>query len=147
MSYQFKLEALRRYRRHQEESKQKDLAEAQRVRDEAVDILNHYLDMRDQTEEDLKNKQQESATGPHMALYDSFFKKLSEDIRAQRLEVEKFEQLCTRKREALLIAMQKRKTLEKLKEKGLSAYLDNLNHEEQKFINEMAINRYNLNQR
>jgi len=147
MSYQFKLEALRRYRRHQEESKQKDLAEAMRVRDEAEDTLNQFIEMRTKTEMDLKNNQENSASGPHMAMYGSFFKRLSEDIEAQGLKVAKAEQVCAMKREALLIAMQKRKTLDKLKQKGLTAYLDNLNHEEQKFINEMAINRFNLNHR
>ena len=41
--------------------------------------------------------------------------------------------------------MQKRKTLEKLKEKGFKVYLQELDQEEQKFINEMAISRFNMN--
>jgi hypothetical protein len=34
-----------------------------------------------------------------------------------------------------------------LKEKGLKAYMDRLSREEEKFINEMAISRFNHNQK
>jgi flagellar biosynthesis chaperone FliJ len=50
-------------------------------------------------------------------------------------------------REALLAAMQKRKTLDKLKDNGLRAYMENLSREEEKFINEMAISRFNNKQK
>ena len=147
MNYRFKLEALRQYRSFQEETRQKEMAEAQRIRDREAGMLRELTDLRDQTENDLKSKQKESIMAPYMAIYSNYLNKLESDIFAQKHKLSDAEKNLQKTREALLAAMQKRKTLEKLKEKGLKAHLENLNGEEEKFINEMAISRFALKQR
>ncbi len=147
MDYRFKLEALRQYRSFQEETRQKEMAEAQRIRDREAGVLRELTDLRQQTENDLKSKQKESIMAPCLAMYSNYLNKLESDIFAQRYKLADAEKLLQKTREALLAAMQKRKTLEKLKEKGLKAHLENLNSEEEKFINEMAISRFAIKQR
>jgi flagellar FliJ protein len=50
------------------------------------------------------------------------------------------------KKEELIEAVKKRKMLEKLKEKGLSAYQEKLLRKEQAELNEAALNVYNRSQ-
>ena len=147
MDYRFKLEALRQYRSFQQENLQKEMAEAQRVRDREADVLDELTKLRERTEQDLKSKQKESITGPYLAIYNNYLNKLASDIFSQTHKLSDAQKNLETARQALLEAMQKCKTLDKLKEKGLKAHMESLNSEEEKFINEMAINRFSLKQR
>jgi len=147
MDYHFKLEALRQYRNFQEESQQKEMAEAQRVRDQEATGLAELIARRDQTVEALRLQQENCTTGPNLAIYHDYLNQLASDIFAQKFKVSDAEKKLTKKREALLLAIQKRKALDKLKAKGQKAHTEHLNSEEEKFINEMAINRYSAKNR
>jgi len=142
MSFKFRLEALRQYRTFQEDALQKELAQAQRERDQEIDRFQSLIDKRSRAEESLKQEQEKSTNGPHMALYDTYLNRLTGEIAEQRLRVSQAEALCNQKIQELLLAMQNRKTIDKLKEKDLQSYLENLNQDEQKFLNEIAINRF-----
>jgi flagellar protein FliJ len=147
MGYQFKLESLRRYRQFQEEAQQKELAEANKIRDQIVNELQKKIAVRHQTEQDLKAQQGANATAPLISLYESFLMKISADIKLQRKKVIAAEKMCRQKRDGLLVAMQKKKTLERIKEKDFETYLAALEHKEAQFINELAINRFALTQK
>jgi flagellar protein FliJ len=147
MDYRFKLEALRQYRSFQEESRQKEMADAQRIRDQEAAVLEALGALRKKTERALERECHGSTTGPCLSFYNSYLDKVTADIISQKLKLAEAEKELAEKREALLLAMQKRKTLDRLKEKGREAYLEHLNSEEEKFINEMAISRFNANQR
>lgn len=147
MSYKFKLEALRQYRNFQEDIKQKELAQAQRNRDQVMGHLEALIDKRKRAQQSLKSEQEKSTSGPHMALFDNYLKRLSSEIEAQRRRLQDAETLCKEKMGDLLEAMQQRKTIDKLKEKDLHAYIEGLNHSEQNFINEIAINQFARNNR
>jgi flagellar protein FliJ len=147
MDAQFKLEALRRYRGFQEETRQKEMAEAQRIRDQEAAMLATLISARDKTEKDMQSKQQARTTGPHMTIYHNYLDKLASDIFAQKFKLADAENKLADKRKALLAAMQKRKALDKLKEKWVKAKADDLSQAEQKFINEMAISRYSMKQK
>ncbi len=147
MGYQFKLEALRNYRQYQEETRQKELAEADQIRQQIAGELKLLLIKQHETEQDLKTHQKENAAAPMMALYSSYLKKITAEIALQRQKVATAEATCKKKRDDLLLAMQKRKALERIKEKDFEKYMATLEHKEAKFINEMAINRFALNQK
>ena len=140
--YQFKLEALRRYRLFQEEAQQKVFAGIQRELDEARNMLEHFRQERRRTEDDMHRSQRDNATGSQMTVYVRYLQRLAREIAAQQSKVAGLEKKCEKARDELLEAMKKRKSLEKLKENGLKEYLAKLDAEELKFINEMAINRY-----
>ena len=142
MGFEFKLEALRRYRHFKEEMLQKELADMQRHRDQETALLSEMVDQRTRAEQDMLGEQEKRTCGPRMALYEAYLNRLTEDIRNQRQRVKQVEALCSEKMSALLEAVQQRKSIEKLKEKGLKAYIENLNRNEQKFLNEIAINRF-----
>lgn len=145
MSFKFKLEALRQYRNFQEDLLQKELAHAQRDRDQEIDRLQALLDKRSRAENDLKCQQEKSTNGPYMALYDAYIQRLTGEIADQRARVKQAEVLCQKKMQDLLEAMQNRKAIDKLKEKDLQAYREELSQTEQKFLNEIAINQFTRN--
>jgi flagellar protein FliJ len=144
VGYEFKLEALRRYRQFQEDELQREMAAALERKDHAVAVVEAYQTRLAHAESDLYRLQSGATEISQLAIYQRFIQRIGDDIAAQKIEVEKIETECQAIRTNLLEAMQKRKTLERLKEKGLHAYLDDLSREEEKFINEMAINRFNL---
>jgi flagellar protein FliJ len=147
MDYRFKLEALRQYRVFQEEARQKEMAEALRLRDREVEVLAELINLRENTEKELKSKQCGRITGPYLSIYNTYLNKLASDIFAQHHKVADAEKKLEKSREALLIAMKERKTLDKLKEKGFRTYMEKMNREEEKFINEMAISRFTYKQK
>ena len=146
MKYRFKLEALRQYRQFQEDALKKELSQAMRYRDQLIDVLNNQLKMRTQTEKDLANLQSKTPTGAQMTVYESYLRRINEQIDQQRNQIDQAEKICTERRKTLLAGVQKRKALDKLREQDYKAYLADLNLQEQKFINEMAINRFTLKQ-
>jgi flagellar FliJ protein len=146
MGYQFKLEALRRYRKFQEDELQRELADALRIKEEALNHLRRFQDHLEKTRIALYRQQSDSTQGAQLAIYPRFLQRMTEKIALQKERVADVEKQCDALRKDLMEAVKKRKTLEKLKEKELTAYLAELSHEEQKFINEMAINRFNLRQ-
>jgi flagellar FliJ protein len=145
MSFEFKFEALRQYRNYQEDLMQKKLAQARRLKEQAADLLESLLEKRCRAEQHIKREQENSTSGPHMAMYDHYQLRISKEIAAQRQRLKDAEALCKQKMGELIVAMQNRKTLDKLKEKDLRAYMDTLNQKEQKFINEIAINQFARN--
>jgi flagellar protein FliJ len=145
MAYHFKLEALRRYRQYEEERLQKELADAVRRRDLTAAAMDDRLEQRNETESALYQSQNQSTFSSHFCIYVRYLQGLEERIVKQRRRLSEAEKDTDRRRDNLLQAVKKRKTLDRLNEKGLKAYIAELDHEELKFINEIAINRFGSN--
>jgi flagellar FliJ protein len=140
MPYEFKLEALRRYRQFEEDQLQKELAEAQRVVEQAREQLKAHMALRQKTEHEFrKSSQSGEALAPQAAMYRSYLQRLAGEIIVRHQQVQNAEKECAKVRDALLDAMKRRKALDRLKEKGEQAFIAELNSQEQKFINEIAI--------
>ncbi|RJQ82966.1 MAG: flagellar export protein FliJ [Desulfobacteraceae bacterium] len=144
MGYQFKLEALRRYRQFEEDRLQKALSDARRLLEQAEAVLAGRIEQRSRCEDEFRLGLQNGGSASKAAMYRRFLQTLTDEIDARRSEVQSAKRVCEQAREALLVAMKKRKTLDRLKEKGEQAFLAELDSAEQKFINEMAINRFTL---
>ncbi|KJS30364.1 MAG: hypothetical protein VR64_16875 [Desulfatitalea sp. BRH_c12] len=138
MGYHFKLEALRQFRQFTEERLQKELALAQRVLEQSEAILNDSIAKREKTEAAFRQTPQ----APLAGMYRHFLERVAEDITLQSSKVQAARTACEEKRDELLTAMKKRKTLDRLKEKGQQAFTADLNGAEEKFVNEIALNRY-----
>lgn len=144
MGYHFKLEALRRYRQFQEDELQRELADALHSKEEAISILANFETQLAQTEKEMYRQQTDSTNAAKLIIFPRFMQRITEKISEQHYRIEKIDKQCKMLREALLEAVKKRKTLEKLEEKEFQSYLADLSSEEQKFINEIAINQFNL---
>jgi flagellar protein FliJ len=146
MGFEFKLEALRRYRLFEQEQMQKTLAEAQRDLEQAKAGLERHIALRDATEAEFQAGRAEAASACQAGLYRHYLNTLAHEIETLRHQVTAAETLCEQKRQALLAAVKKRKALDRLKEKGGQAYLADANRKEEQFINEMAISRFGFKQ-
>lgn len=144
MGYVFKLEALRRYRQFQEDELQRALAAALGRKEAALAVLAAHQGRLDQAGRDLDRLQRNATEVSQLEIYQRFMRRIDGEIEEQNRKVEEIEADCQSIRLQLLEAMQKRKTLERLKEKELNAYMEALSRDEQNFINEIAINRFNL---
>ena len=146
MAYEFKLEALLKFRIHEEERIQKDFSDAQRDLTLARQNVSDHIALKKKIEEDFVVNQKET-TGPQAVIYRTYLDELGKQID----ELKKKETLClslwNETRNKLLEAMKNKKAINKLKEKDLAAYEEDIKNKEKRFIDEIAVNRYNLNQR
>ena len=141
--YNFNLESVLNHRKLIEENLQKELAILRLSRVDEREKLGKYKESRSKFLEELKRKQEEGTTISDVFLYLPFIEQLSKDIEKQKKNVLELENDVEQKRLDLVEATKKKKTLEKLKEKGLKAYKEEITKNEQEFLNEVAVNRYN----
>ena len=141
--YNFNLESVLNHRKLIGENLQKELAILRLSLLDEREKLGKYKESRSKFLEELKRKQEEGTTISDVFLYLPFIEQLSKDIEKQKKNVLELENDVEQKRLDLVEATKKKKTLEKLKEKGLKAYKEEITKNEQEFLNEVAVNRYN----
>jgi flagellar FliJ protein len=140
--YRFKLEALLNHRRHQEETCQKALAQAQQQ------LAAEQLKLRRKKEEKRENlcrlqeAQHKSISVSSIILYVNYIAQLTKSIEDQNLCVREVTKKVNQKRNELIAAVKKRKTLEKLKEREWQAYQKKMLLNERKFMDDIASTRY-----
>jgi len=140
--YRFKLQALLNHRRHQEEVCQKELAEAQRDLSDAQEKLRCIKrDKRDNIQK-LQAMQNECHNASEVLLFINYIEQLSRDLDSQLQQAHSASKHVTQKRDNLIAIMKKRKTLEKLKEKGWLEYQKKMMQAERKFNDEVAATRH-----
>lgn len=145
--YRFNLEPVLNYLTLAEEKVQKELAIFKSVVDDEARKLMHYEKEQNRCLQELAKKQKQSITISVIALYRGFLDRISKDYDRQRERVLEAEKRFDKKREDLIAAMKKKKTMEKLKEKRLKAYSQVLMKKERDAVNEAAINGYNRESR
>ena len=140
--YKFSLEPLLNHVKFEEENLQKELGLLKRHLFADMDKL---LDLKNKTIEvkmELEEKQKGGLIASMNILYYNFAERLSDDIINQKKIIVAGEKKVEQKRAVLLETVKKRKILDKLKEKGLREYMNDLLHKEQKFIDEIATNSF-----
>jgi flagellar FliJ protein len=140
--FNFSLEALLNHRMHHEEIIQKELAVCGcRVRDEKATLLRIQQD-KDRAYAEIHQKQLRGIAISEHIVYANFLEGLARNMVAQQEKIEDAERQFAQKREELIEAVKKRKTIENLKEKGLAAYSRELLKLDQDFLDEVAICRF-----
>ncbi len=140
--YRFKLEALLKHRRHQEEVLQKELADAQKKLAAEQSIQRAFERKKRRRVQELQRRQTSGNTITDIVLYLTYIEHLSANIEDQKQRVQIAQQIAHQKRNELIASMKKRKALEKLKEKGRQAYQYKQMQEERKFMDEVASARH-----
>jgi flagellar FliJ protein len=140
--FKFTLEALLNHRLHHEEVVQKELAVCGcRVRDEKAMLLRIQQD-KDKAYAEIHQKQLRGIAISEHIVYANFLEGLARNMVTQQEKIIEAEKQFAQKREELIEAVKKRKTIENLKEKGLAAYSKNLLKMDQDFLDEVAICRF-----
>jgi flagellar FliJ protein len=142
--YRFNLEPLLNHRRYQEEILQKELAGLKTRLAAEKNQLRVLKKKKRRYLGQLQLKQQSGRPVSEIKLYLHFVDHLSEKMDAQNQRVLRAEKGFNLKRQDLIEAMKKRKTLEKLKEKGVQAHQQKMLKKERDFMDEVAGNQFIL---
>ncbi|MDY6972436.1 MAG: flagellar export protein FliJ [Thermodesulfobacteriota bacterium] len=136
---QFTLEPVLNHRTLVEEKLQKELAVFKRALADEKEQLWALRKARTGFLGELKQKQEQSTTVSEIALYVGYIERLSRNLDQQREKISAVEEKVNQKREDLIEAMKKRKTIEKLKEKTLKACRQELSKKEENFLDEVGV--------
>ena len=90
----------------------------------------------------LQEKQTDGHLVSEIKLFVDFLDQLSKEMEAQRENVLEAERNFSLKRRDLIAAMKERKTLDRLKEKGLQAYEQEQFKKERSFMDEVASRQF-----
>ncbi len=142
-AFKFSLEALLNHRLHHEEVVQKELAVCEcRVREEKA-VFRRLQEDKDRVIREFDQKQLQGLCISEHIVYDRFIECLTRKLAVQHEKVMASETEYARKRDELIEAVKKRKTIEKLREKKLAVFTGNLMRLNQEFLDEVAISRFN----
>ena len=140
--YHFNLESLLNHRRYQEEILQKELAGLKVRLAAEKDKLWVLRQKKRKTVQQLQEKQTDGRLVSEIKLFVDFLDQLSKEMEAQRENVLEAERNFSLKRRDLIAAMKERKTLDRLKEKGLQAYEQEQFKKERSFMDEVASRQF-----
>lgn len=141
--YRFSLEPVLNHRKLLEEGLQKDFAVLKRQLFEERETLFRFEQSKDQFSRELRKKQTKKMNVSDILLYTDFIHQVSMEIEKQSEKILEIEKNIEQKREELIEAMKSRKTIDRLREKGLKAYLQDLSKKEGVLMNEAAMNVFN----
>ena len=140
--FNFKLETVLQHRRRIEEDCQRKLAAA--LADLAIEKrgLAGIENSRDQGRGEFQQKLKSNMTASEVLLYRRYLDQLAFDIADQKRKVAAAAQLFEKRRTELIAALKKRKVLDRLKEKQMTASAKKGLKQERDFMNEMAVIRH-----
>jgi flagellar protein FliJ len=140
--FNFRLETVLQHRRRIEEDCQRKLAAA--LADLAIEKrgLAGIENSREQGREEFQQKLKSNMTASEMLLYQRYLDQLAFDIADQKRKVAAAAQLFEKRRTELVVALKKRKVLDKLKEKQATAAAKKGLKQERDFMNEIAVIRH-----
>ena len=141
--YRFNLEPLLNHRRYQEEVFQKELAGSKIRLAAEKDKLWVLRQKKRKYVQQLQEKQTDGRPASEIKLFVDFVDQLSKEMDTQRQNVLEAERDFNLKRQDLIAALKKRKTLDRLKEKGLQAYEREQFKKERSFMDEVASRQFN----
>ena len=140
--YKFSLESVLNHRSFTVENLQKELAILEKILSGEKRKLRSYKKAKYEFLSELQKKEEEGVTISEIVLYSSFVERLSMDIIEQRERIVEAVRKVDLKRDDLIEAMKKMKMLDKLKEKERKAYRQEVMKKEQRFLDEVATNRF-----
>ena len=141
--FQFSLEMLLSHRIREERELQVELSLIERqIMDEKLS-LSKIRDAIIKLHEEVRNNQIDVIGISEYAVYDNFIIKLKNDVLAKEEKIVEIENKLFLKREELIEAVKKRKIVDNLKEKKLLIHTEEHKKEEQNFMDEIGIYRFN----
>jgi len=130
------------FRRQNEEKKQFELAQAQRVLQQEEDRLAFFVKRHDCCQRELLDRQKDGVSPAEVDIYTTYLGFIKEKIKWQREAVETAVKHVEEKKEELLTARKDRKTLDQLRTKRYQAFLTDSKRKEMKQLDEVALGRF-----
>lgn len=140
--YIFKLQAVLDHRQLVEDDLKRELAEIRQRIDAARQKLASLERKEMDTAVALKREQTDGLSSSRVVDYHAYLNRLVDRITRQKTMVGDLKEAEALKQEALHEATKKRQVLEKLKERGLERYNQEMLKKEMNFIDEIAVNQF-----
>ena len=145
--FQFKLETLLSVREREEKVAQRELAIVHQELERIIGAVEVLYSEREVVEKTLKEKQQRSITIDSVIEYVEYLQLMYERIASMEDEKLRMQNVVESKRKVVMLAMQRKKALENLKERKLSQWEEEYRKMEKTFLDEVATVRYVQNKR
>lgn len=142
MGYNFKLEKVLNYKETMEDFKKAEYGDVNQKLNKEEQILYDYNLRKQNLVNDKTNSSQKTNIG-NLKLYNNYLYEISKNIEKQENIVDETKEELAKVKEELLVAMQEKKSFEKLKEKGYIEYIDESKKKEDKIID--GIVTFNIN--
>lgn len=142
MGYNFKLEKVLNYKETMEDFKKVEYGDVNQKLNKEEQILYDYNLRKQNLVNDKTNSSQKTNIG-NLKLYNNYLHEISKNIEKQENIVDETKDELAKVKEELLVAMQEKKSFEKLKEKGYIEYIDESKKKEDKIID--GIVTFNIN--
>ena len=141
--YKFSLEPVLKYRKLLEEDLQKDFAALRKQLLDERERLSNLEQVKNRFSGEFQEKQVKSISVSDILLYTDYLEQVSKEIKKQSEKILEAEKSLDQKRKELIGAMKNRKMIDRLREKGFKAHVQELSKKEQDLMNEAAINVFN----
>ena len=142
--YKFRLDPLLNHRRYQEEVLQKELADKKKRLQAEQYTFRDLNNKKRQYLQQFETMQKQGRPASELKLYVDFIDHLKVELEAQMKRVKRAQAQCDSMRHALMVAMKKRKALEKLKKKGRKAFEQNQLKKERALLDDVAGHQFIL---
>lgn len=137
--FQYRLQSILEIKKKKEEEEKEKLARLFRKLAEAELRLEELKNEEALTKEELKKEQKKERIDiGKIKMQHGYLKKMEDLIVSQNIYIKEIEKDIERQREELIRATQEKKVYEKLKEKHHEAFIEEVETEERKFIDELA---------
>ena len=131
-----------KHRKLIEEELQKEMAASKRLLMAEKEKLKDLENTKNTSLRELQEKQVKGMRAVDISLYSDFIGRVSMQIKVQHKTLVRLENNIDKKRNKLIEAMKKRKTVDQLKQNRLKAHNRELQRKEQKEMDEIAINGF-----
>ena len=142
MGYNFRLEKVLNYKETIEDFKKAEYGEIHQKLNKEESILLDYNMYKEALIKD-KNQSTRKTNVGNLKLFNDYLKDISKNIETQEQIVDDTKTELEKVKEELMIAMQEKKSFEKLKEKDYENFLDESRKNEEKIIDEIVT--FNIN--
>ncbi len=140
--FNFRLQKVLDVRKYKEEVKKQELAALLLEYQKEQEFLNYLKFNQDKYQKELREKQVGALDVFELIFYYTYLFKLHQDIEQQINTLCKLQEQIDLKREEVIQAQKERKIVEKLKDKKWIDFKKELDLSEQKFLDEIGINKF-----
>lgn len=141
--FKFKLQSILDYKQQIEDEEKEKLAKLMQEEQKAKEYLETLKQNREREVFNLKEKQQEGTLNiDELKLIHNHIQYLGVQIENQKIKISNLQKKIEEQRQKLMEATKERKSYEKLKEKQQERFLQEIETEERKMIDELATTRH-----
>lgn len=142
MGYNFKLEKVLNYKETMEDFKKAEYGDVNQKLNREEQILYDYNLRKQDLVKDKSNSSKKTNIG-NLKLYNNYLQEISKNIEKQEDIIDETKEELAKVKDELMVAMQEKKSFEKLKEKDYNEYIDESKKKEDKIID--GIVTFNIN--